>query len=63
MQILWAPHQTEWFTTMGNVEFRLFNGIVSPPRLYMRYVDDIFAVFDKDTAIDPFFHELESAAP
>ena len=44
---------------MANLETKLINKLqTSKPNLYLRYVDDIFAIFDNQEACSPFFRQL-----
>ena len=41
-------------------ETRFFNDSSIKPKLYVRYVDDIFAVFDKDLRFQPFLNHINN---
>ena len=46
---------------LGHLErYKFFSNASLNPKLYIRYVDDIFAVFDKNTPFQPFLDHLNS---
>ena len=46
---------------MANLETKLINKLqTSKPKLYLRYVDDIFAIFDNQEACSSFFRQLNT---
>ena len=46
---------------MANLETKLINKFqTSKPKLYLRYVDDIFAIFDNQEACSSFFRQLNA---
>ena len=49
---------------MANLETKLMNKLQTPkPKLYLRYVDDIFAIFDDQQACSLFFQQLNAQHP
>ena len=49
---------------MANLETKLMNKLQTPkPKLYLRYVDDIFAIFDDHQACSLFFQQLNAKHP
>ena len=49
---------------LGHLErHKLFFKTDYNPKLYIRYVDDIFAVFDKNTPFDNFFNHINNQHP
>ena len=49
---------------MANLETKLMNKLQTPkPKLYLRYVDDIFAIFDDQQACSLFFQQLHAQYP
>ena len=44
-------------------ELKLFSNPNLNPKLYIRYVDDIFAVFDKNTSFQPFLDHINHQHP
>jgi len=48
---------------LGHLEKKLRTSDVELPRLYLRYIDDIFAVFPNDTDFQPFFDKLNALHP
>ena len=46
---------------MANLETKLINKLqTSKPKLYLCYVDDIFAIFDNQEAYSSFFRQLNA---
>ena len=45
------------------MEKKFFGNIGVNPKLYLRYVDDIFAVFDKDVPYDKFLSHINNQHP
>jgi hypothetical protein len=56
-----GPTMANFF--LGHIESTLFSNISFSPELYLRYVDDIFAVFSDKDAIDQFFQYLNTQHP
>ena len=49
---------------MANLETKLINKLqASKPKLYLRYVDDIFKMFDNQEACSSFFRQLNAQHP
>ena len=48
---------------LGHIERTLFNNIDFAPSLYVRYVDDICAVFENDESKHAFFTHLNNQHP
>ena len=49
---------------LGHLEkSKFFENSQLNPKLYIRYVDDIFAVFDESTPVDPFFNHINQQHP
>ena len=48
---------------LGHLEKKFFGNIGVNPKLYLRYVDDIFAVFDKDVPYDKFLSHINNQHP
>ena len=48
---------------LGHLEKQLFSNPSIIPKLYVRYVDDIFAVFDKDVPCEPFLDHINNQHP
>ena len=49
---------------MANLETKLINKLqTSKPKLYLRYVNDIFAIFDNQEACSSFFRQLNAQHP
>ena len=48
---------------LGHIEEKIFKDLQNPPTVYLRYVDDIFAVFRSDTSFNPFFDLLNKQHP
>ena len=48
---------------LGHLEMNFFNNTGINPKLYLRYVDDIFAVFDKDVPCDNFLDYINKQHP
>ena len=49
---------------LGHLEqYKLMSNASFNPKLYIRYVDDIFAVFDKDAQFEPFLDHINSQHP
>ena len=56
---LLAPTITNYF--MGTLETNLFNTKdKNDPVLYLRYVDDIFCIFQKDVIFEKFYKKLNA---
>ena len=49
---------------MAHIENQLLcNGLESSPKLYLRYIDDIFAIFDDDQSCTKFLEKLNTQHP
>ena len=57
-----GPTLTNFF--IANLETKLMNKLQTPTRkLYLRYVDDIFAIFDDQQACSLFFQQINAQHP
>ena len=49
---------------LGHLEkYKIFENLNINPKLYIRYVDDIFAIFDKNISYDKFFDHINNQHP
>ena len=49
---------------LGHLErYKFFHNSDINPKLYVRYVDDIFAVFSENVSVDPFFNHINQQHP
>ena len=49
---------------LGHLEkYKIFENVNINPKLYIRYVDDIFAIFDKNTSYERFFEPINNQHP
>ena len=49
---------------LGHLErYKFFHNSDINPKLYVRYVDDIFAVFSENVSVDPFFNQINQQHP
>ena len=59
-----GPTLANWF--LGKIEKQIFiesSSILFTPQLYVRYVDDIFAVFDSEDNCNKFFALINKLHP
>ena len=49
---------------LGHLEkYKIFENVYINPKLYIRYVDDIFAICDKNTSCEKFFDHIDNQHP